>query len=114
MQDCNPRLPTLSHYGKIVRIMDHSTHTHQAAASPETVNPHSHHAHNGAGHAHEGHNHEGMIADYRRRFWIVLILTVPILALAPMIQTWLGLQDSLRFSGDRILLAALSKIALPK
>ena len=110
MQDCNPRLPTLSHYGKIVRIMDHSTHTHQAAASPETANPHSHHAHNGAGHAHEGHNHEGMIADYRRRFWIVLILTVPILALAPMIQTWLGLQDSLRFSGDRILLAALSSL----
>ncbi|MCB0307637.1 MAG: heavy metal translocating P-type ATPase, partial [Calditrichaeota bacterium] len=45
-----------------------------------------------------------------RRFWIVLILTVPILALAPMIQTWLGLQDSLRFSGDRILLAALSSL----
>ena len=67
MQDCNPRLPTLSHYGKIVRIMDHSTHTHQAAASPETANPHSHHAHNGAGHAHEGHNHEGMIELEQRQ-----------------------------------------------
>ncbi|HAE28736.1 MAG TPA: heavy metal translocating P-type ATPase [Hyphomonas adhaerens] len=51
-----------------------------------------------------------MIADYRRRFWFVLIATVPILALAPMIQNWLGLQDSLRFSGDRVVLAALSSL----
>ncbi|WP_273183388.1 copper-translocating P-type ATPase [Hyphomonas adhaerens] len=85
--------------------MDHSAHTHQAAPSTEPVNPHNHHARE-----HEGHNHEGMIADYRRRFWFVLIATVPILALAPMIQNWLGLQDSLRFSGDRVVLAALSSL----
>ena len=32
-----------------------------------------------------------MVSDFRRRFWICLVLTVPILLLAPMIQRRLGL-----------------------
>ncbi|MAA83423.1 MAG: heavy metal translocating P-type ATPase, partial [Hyphomonas sp.] len=51
-----------------------------------------------------------MIADYRRRFWVVLGATAPILALAPMIQGWLGLDDMLRFPGDRYVLAGLSSL----
>ncbi|RAN33422.1 hypothetical protein HY11_16550 [Hyphomonas pacifica] len=51
-----------------------------------------------------------MIADYRRRFWVVLAATIPILALAPMIQGWLGLEDALRFPGDRYVLAGLSSL----
>lgn len=51
-----------------------------------------------------------MIADYRRRFWVVLVATVPILALAPMIQGWLGLEDALRFPSDRYVLAGLSSL----
>ncbi|HIK64128.1 MAG TPA: heavy metal translocating P-type ATPase, partial [Henriciella marina] len=51
-----------------------------------------------------------MIADYRRRFWVVLVATIPILALAPMIQGWLGLEDALRFPGDRYVLAGLSSL----
>ena len=36
--------------------------------------------------------------------------TIPILALAPMIQGWLGLEDALRFPGDRYVLAGLSSL----
>ncbi|HCX12453.1 MAG TPA: heavy metal translocating P-type ATPase, partial [Hyphomonas sp.] len=46
----------------------------------------------------------------RRRFWVVLVATIPILALAPMIQGWLGLEDALRFPGDRYVLAGLSSL----
>lgn len=47
---------------------------------------HSHHAH--------------MVAGFRRRFWISLALSIPVVALAPMIQRWVGIQETLRFSGD--------------
>jgi Cu2+-exporting ATPase len=63
-----------------------------------------------AGHAeHHGH-HAMMIADYRRRFWVSLILTIPILILSPMIQQFVGLGESLRFTGDVYLLFVLSSI----
>jgi Cu2+-exporting ATPase len=41
-----------------------------------------------------------MVADFKRRFWVSLALTVPILALADMIQHWLGLRERLSFPGD--------------
>ncbi|MFA9460291.1 copper-translocating P-type ATPase [Thiohalorhabdus methylotrophus] len=49
-----------------------------------------------------------MIADFRQRFWVSLALTVPILALSPMIQSFLGLTETLAFSGDGYVLFALS------
>jgi len=41
-------------------------------------------------HSGHGHDHGAMIADFRRRFWISLVLTVPILVLSPLIQDFLG------------------------
>ncbi len=58
---------------------------------------------------HAGGHHEAMIADFRRRFFVCLALTVPIILLTPMIQDWLGL-DALRFTGDSYLLLGLSAI----
>jgi Cu2+-exporting ATPase len=49
-----------------------------------------------------------MIADFRRRFWISAVLTVPILLLSPMIQHWLGLGDAFAFAGSDYVLFALS------
>ncbi|HKJ71828.1 MAG TPA: hypothetical protein VKA55_08770, partial [Gammaproteobacteria bacterium] len=49
-----------------------------------------------------------MIADFRRRFWVSLVLTAPILALSPMIQSFLGLGEALAFPGDAFVLLALS------
>ena len=52
-----------------------------------------------------------MVADFRRRFWVTLLLTPFVLALSPMIQHALGLGEALAFTGDRYLLFALSTVA---
>ena len=49
-----------------------------------------------------------MVADFRKRFLICLLLSAPILALSPMIQHFMGLGESWRFAGDSYLLALLS------
>lgn len=61
-------------------------------------------------HGHGGQGHAGMIADFRKRFRVALILTLPILALSPMIQSFLGLEQVLAFRGDAWLLLALSSL----
>jgi len=57
---------------------------------------------------HKGHgsHHEQMVKEYRKRFWISLIVTIPILTLSPMIQGVLRI--SLRFPGDQWILWILS------
>lgn len=60
---------------------------------------------------HGGHDHAAMVADFRRRFWVALILTPPVLLLSPMVQHWLGLAQALAFPGDRFVLFGLSTIA---
>ncbi len=56
---------------------------------------------------HEGHDHHAMmIVDFKNRFWISLILTVPILLLSEMIQHWL--RFDLKFAGDKYVLLILS------
>ena len=57
---------------------------------------------------HRGHGHSDMVADFRIRFFVSLVLTVPILVLSPMIQQWFGLGDSLRFRGDLYVVFFLS------
>ncbi len=51
-----------------------------------------------------------MVSDFQRRFWLSLIVTVPILTLSPMIQHFLGLGDSIRFFGDQYVLFGLSSV----
>ncbi|MBW7852152.1 MAG: heavy metal translocating P-type ATPase [Rhodospirillales bacterium] len=51
-----------------------------------------------------------MIADFRRRLWVSLALTPPILLLSPMIQHWLGLADALAFPGSPWVLFGLSSV----
>ncbi|WP_421830399.1 copper-translocating P-type ATPase [Larkinella sp.] len=56
-----------------------------------------------AGHdKHAGH-HTG---DFLKRFWVCLVVTVPVLLLSPMIQHWAGFHW--RFSGDTYVLMVLS------
>jgi|GEM_PF-1902475 Cu2+-exporting ATPase len=40
------------------------------------------------------------VADFRRRFWVSLIITIPILILSPSIQEFTGVGQALRFPGD--------------
>ncbi len=48
--------------------------------------------------------------DFKRRFWVSLALTIPVLALSPMIRQFLGLTDALSFAGDSYVLFALSTV----
>ena len=58
---------------------------------------------------HEGHTmHTSMIDDFRKRFYVVLILTIPIMLLSEMIQHWLNIHIS--FPGSQYVLLALSSI----
>ncbi|MBP7556299.1 MAG: copper-translocating P-type ATPase [Chitinophagaceae bacterium] len=74
------------------------------------------HSHMHAGHGVDnppmgdaGHNHHAMmIADFRKRFYIVLVLTVPVMLLSEMIQHWLGIHIS--FAGAAYVLLLLSSI----
>ena len=60
-----------------------------------------------AGHDGESH-HAHMVRDFRRRFWISLVLTLPIVALAPMIQQFLGLRETISFAGQSYVLFGFS------
>jgi len=51
-----------------------------------------------------------MVADFRRRFWVSLALTLPILALSPLIQQLLGVEAALAFRGDAYVLLGLSTV----
>ncbi|HEY8657593.1 MAG TPA: copper-translocating P-type ATPase [Hanamia sp.] len=57
----------------------------------------------------EGHDHHAMmINDFKRRFFITLILTIPIMLLSPMIQQWIGV--NWQFIGSGYILFVLSSI----
>lgn len=56
-----------------------------------------------------GHNHHAMmIADFKKRFYVVLILTIPIMLLSTMIQHFLKVDW--QFAGSQYLLFALSTV----
>ena len=78
-----------SNRGKTTR-MNHQKHTPPTASN-------RHHG------KHYGHN----IQDFKIRFYISLIVTIPIL-LSPIIQNVLGLRETLQFPGDQYVLWLLS------
>ena len=97
----------------------HDPHTHVHPQEPPepsapAVQPaHQHDA--GPQPAHSAHpaahsDHSGMVADFRRRFVIALVLTVPIVALSPHVQEIFGLGHALRFPGDTIVLFVLASV----
>lgn len=74
----------------------------------KTATPHPQHGAN-VSMGHSSHNHHAMmIADFRKRFYVVLILTIPIMLLSDMIQHWLGVHW--QFPGSTYLLFAFSSI----
>ena len=90
--------------------MDHRHHHHTISSPPgkkkQPSVPHAHHDRN-LPMGHEGHDHHAMmINDFKKRFWISVILTVPILLLSEMIQHWLGFE--IKFTGDKYVLLILS------
>ena len=51
-----------------------------------------------------------MVEEFKRRFWVSLLLTVPILALSPLIQSVLGIEEALQFPGDLLVLWGFSSV----
>ncbi|MEW6444880.1 MAG: copper-translocating P-type ATPase [Pseudomonadota bacterium] len=49
-----------------------------------------------------------MVADFRRRFWISLVLSLPVLALSPGLWGLFGMPAPLVFEGDRLVLFLVS------
>lgn len=73
----------------------------------ETNGDHDHNHEDHEGHSHHEH-HKQMVQDFKFRFWWVLGLTLPIMALSPMIQDFLGVDW--RFMADKWILAAISTV----
>ena len=92
-----------------------SEHHHPAPAPPThpSHTEHANHSQHGAPpdhSAHTGHasHHEHMVQDFKRRFWVSLILTIPVLFLSPAIQAFLKLRNTLAFPRDQYVLLAFA------
>ena len=97
--------------------MNHANHKHIEEKVRENENHHSNikpkndgNDHKMNNHSHHNHSehHGHMIEDFKKRFWISLVISIPILLLSPLIQHFLGIKQALSFSGDIYVLFALS------
>jgi Cu2+-exporting ATPase len=88
--------------------MDHKNdqaENHKAHKNDQEENHKAHKNHNGNQSSHHNH-HEMMIKDFKRRFFVSLVVTVPLLVLSPMIQEWTGI--SIIFAGSNYILFGLA------
>ena len=89
--------------------MDHAQHHHHEHHVQEHHTKHQHHTvTKGVSHDYSAHDkHDGHHThDFLKRFWICLVVTVPVLLLSHMIQQWFGFE--LVFAGDKYILLLLS------
>ncbi|MFQ5942411.1 MAG: copper-translocating P-type ATPase [Anaerolineales bacterium] len=98
-------------------------HEHQAEVEPDAhavEHPHGHELHDGASSnipsdlvehvEHKGHaDHTGHEEMFRKRFWISLALSIPVLLYSPSVQSWFGFTMP-TFPGSDWLSAALSLV----
>ncbi len=94
---------------------NHDTHeNHSGNKMEDTHGDHKEHSDHKMKDAHGGHNlqshHRMMIRDFKKRFWVSLILTIPVLLLSNMIQTLLGIRDTLQFNQENYLIFTFSSI----
>lgn len=83
---------------------EHEGHPAHDAHGKENHSPdHQHHG----GHDHHAH-HAAMVEDFKRRFFVTIAVTIPILLLSPMIQDWFGFGEQLAFPGSIWVLLLLS------
>src|SRR5688500_6779644 len=85
----------------------HHQHHNTVEEVKQPVEVHEKHStHHGNGHEHMHDKHAGHhTEDFLKRFWICLILTIPVLLLSEMIQHWFGF--SIAFASDKYVLLAL-------
>lgn len=81
---------------------DHKQHEHQ------NHNQHDEHNHDDHDHSSHGHHDHGdMVNDFKKRFYISLIVTIPILILSPMIQDFIGVDWG--FPADQYILFKIGR-----
>ena len=81
----------------------------QQARQRERDAEHQHDDH-AAGDGHEGHGgHDDHAAQFRDRFWLTLVLSVPVVIWSPMIQDWFG-YTAPQFTGEQLLAPVLGSI----
>lgn len=78
----------------MVNKQDHATHDNSPAKHGNQREDHD------QGHNDHQDHHAHMVADFKRRFWVTLGLSVPIILMAPLIQSWLGVGKAWGFAGD--------------
>lgn len=89
----------------------HHDDTQEPLKKMSTRTDHDHDAMRGHSHSagpHAGHDHHTMIADFKKRFFVVLILTLPIMLLSEMIQHWLNIH--ITFTGSKNILLGLATV----
>ena len=82
---------------------------HHDSSQPDHDNDHQNHGGNHSSHDHSDH-HAHMVADFRRRFWVSIILGIPIVLLSPMIQQFMGVDGQWDFAGDAYIQFGFSTI----
>lgn len=93
---------------------DHSHLDHNVMDQTKPIHDENHHDHitmnhSNPGHGEEHHDHHAMMVnDFKKRFFVSLVLTVPILLLSPMIQMFMNVEW--RFTGDSFILFGLSTL----
>ncbi|MCQ3930714.1 MAG: heavy metal translocating P-type ATPase [Chloroflexi bacterium] len=97
---------------------DHTHPTESTEAQPEHSDhtEHTAHANHDAHKSHTGHaghaahtDHTGHETMFRNRFWVSLLLTVPVVLFSPMIQEWLGFSMP-EFTGDELIAPLFSLV----
>lgn len=100
--------------------MDHEHNHHEGPSGQGENKPavvrQMHNGHHGHHHVKDQEMDSGMhdkhaghhTQDFLKRFWICLILTVPVVSLSHMIQQWFNFE--LRFNGDRYVLLVLGSV----
>ena len=65
---------------------------------------HNEHPHENHANHHQGHgvDHSGHEMMFRNRFWVCLVLTIPVLLFSPMIQEWFGFSIP-QFTGSNLI-----------
>jgi Cu2+-exporting ATPase len=97
------------HKGMDHSKMNHNKEDHSKMDHSKMNHGNSDHSGHNPGHGHMGHDHHKMmIADFKKRFWVTLILTIPILFFSSMIQEFFGYDFLL--PGNSYILFALSTI----
>ncbi|WP_276496940.1 copper-translocating P-type ATPase [Pontibacter litorisediminis] len=73
------------------RLEEKALHGHEHAMHSDTTGhpPHGEHGHD---------HHRMMIEDFKKRFWVSLVLSVPVIVLSPMVQHILGFSLDIPFS----------------